>query len=139
MQCQLVNKGNSCENFKFLRWEFFRGASLMYWDFQRAHKKIHFIYLVQEIYATAFWVLRKSFNLESELGNKVHLWLSKLSYDEFFLGVALTFLLICFSAMGPISCTNFTDSESLFKRFNRAITSFLCSCNCMWISKKKVC
>ena len=37
----------------------------------------------------------------------------------------------------PFSCTNLTDSESLFRRLNNAMTSFRCSCN--WsIAKKEV-
>lgn len=58
------------------------------------------------------------------------------SYEAPFCTVEDLSCLMPSSADGPFSCTNLTDSDSLFRRFTSAMASFRCRWN--WIAKKKV-
>jgi hypothetical protein len=50
-------------------------------------------------------------------------------FEEPFSTVKGLCCLIISSIDDPFSCTNLTDSDSLFNRLNNAMTSFLCSCS----------
>jgi hypothetical protein len=50
-------------------------------------------------------------------------------FEEPFSTVEELCCLITSSIDDPFSCTNLTDSDSLFNRLNKAMTSFLCSCS----------